>query len=133
MRKGKRPKTTVTVRLTAEEYKVLGRLCTLKKTTQTGYLAHLATSQAKQDLLAYAVAEYRQGRASLSEVAKKTGLDVPTIMEEVSRVTGEDLRTVEGFLAAVKTLARGNKAPEVYTLAVKALGGENSLPDRAPR
>jgi len=122
MRKARRQTTTVTVRLTDEEHEVLRRLCALKQTSQTGYLTHLATSQAKKELLDYAVGEYRAGKASLSELAKKTGLDVPTIMDEVARVTGEDKRAVEGFLSAVKTLSEANNAPEFYTLAVKAIG-----------
>jgi hypothetical protein len=120
MRKEKRQTTTVTVRLTDEEYEVLRRLCALKRTSQTGYLTHLATSQAKKELLDYTVGEYRTGRASLSELAKKTGLDVPTIMEEVAKVTGDDKRAVEGFLSAVKTLSRENDDPELYKLAVNA-------------
>lgn len=120
MRKEKRQTTTVTVRLTDEEYEVLRRLCALKRTSQTGYLTHLATSQAKKELLDYTVGEYRAGRASLSELAKKTGLDVPTIMEEVAKVTGDDKRAVEGFLSAVKTLSRENDDPELYKLAVNA-------------
>ena len=45
-----RKTTTVTVRLTDEEYEVLRRLCALRQTSQTGYLTHLATSQAKKEL-----------------------------------------------------------------------------------
>jgi len=122
MRKERRQTTTVTVRLTDEEYEVLRRLCALKQTSQTGYLTHLATSQAKKELLAYAVEEYRAGRASLSALAKKTGLDVPTIMEEVAKVTREDKRMVEGFLAAVKALSEADGDPEFYKLAMKAIG-----------
>ena len=122
MRKEKRQTTTVTVRLTEKEYEVLKRLCALKRTSQTGYLTHLATSQARKELLDYAVEEYRSGRASFSELAKKTGLDVPTIMEEVAKVTGDDKRAVEGFLSAVKTLARENDDSELYKLAANASG-----------
>ena len=121
MKKEGRHTTTVTVRLTAEEYEVLRRLCALKKTSRTGYLARLATSQAKTELLNYVVEEYLAGKASLSELAKKTGLDVPTIMDEVARVRGEDKRAVEGFLAAVKTLSTLNNDPEFYKLAVTAM------------
>jgi UDP-glucose 6-dehydrogenase len=120
MKQEKRNRITVTVRLRDEEYELLRRLCALKKISQTGYLARLATSQAKQELLHYAVGEYLAGKASLSELAKKTGLDVPTIMEEVARVTGEDKRAEESFLAAIKTLAQANNDPEFYQLAVKA-------------
>lgn len=53
MKKEKREKTTVTVRLTDEEDQVLRRLCMLKKTSKTGYLARLAKDQAKRELLNY--------------------------------------------------------------------------------
>lgn len=121
MRKGKSDKTTVTVRLTGQEHEILRRLCSLKKTTQTGLLAHLATNLAKKELLDYAVQEYLEGKASLSELAKKTGLDVPTIMDEVARASGEDKRAVEAFLSAAKTLSKLNKDPVFHDLVVKAV------------
>ncbi len=121
MRKVKPSKTTVTVRLTDEEYAVVQRLCTLKKTTCTGYLTLLATSQAKKELLRYAAEEYMEGGASVSTLVKKTGLDAPTILDEVARLTGEDTRAVAGFLSAVKTLSKANNDPEFYQVAVKAL------------
>jgi hypothetical protein len=57
----------------------------------------------------------------LSELTKRTGLDVPTIMDAVAKVTGEDKRAVEGFLSAVKALSEANKDLELYTLAVKTI------------
>ncbi len=121
MKKDKGHRTTVTVRLTDEEYEVLQRLCALKKISRTRYLAQLATCHAQQELLQYAVDEYRRGQASLSELATQTGLDVPTIMEEVARITEKDTQAVEGFLAAVQTLAQVHNDPEFYTLAVQAV------------
>ena len=121
MKKEKHEKTTVTVRLTEEEDQVLNRLCALKKTSKTGYLARLAKDQARRELLCYAAEEYLEGRASISELAKKTGLDVPTIMDEVASIKGEDRRAVEAFLSAVETLSKLKKAPEFYNLAVNAV------------
>lgn len=121
MKKEKHEKTTITVRLTDEEDQVLNRLCALKKTSKTGYLARLAKDQARRELLNFAAEEYLKGRASLSELAKKTGLDIPTIMDEAASIKGEDRRAVEAFLSAVKTLSRLNKDPEFYNLAVKAV------------
>jgi predicted transcriptional regulator len=121
MKKEKHEKTTVTVRLTDEEDQVLSRLCTLKKTSKTGYLARLAKDQAKRELLNYAAEEYLEGNASLSELAKKTGLDVPTIMDEVASIKGQDRRAVEAFLSAVETLSKLNNDPEFYNLAVNAV------------
>ena len=121
LKKEKLEKTTVTVRLTDEEDQVLSRICMLKKTSKTGYLARLAKDQAKRELLRYAAEEYLGGRASLSELAKKTGLDVPTIMDEVASIKGEDKRAVEAFLSAVETISKLNKDPELYNLAINAV------------
>lgn len=121
MKKNKHEKITVTVRLTDEEDQVLRRLCLLKKTSKTGYLAHLAKDQAKKELLNYAAGEYLEEKASLSELAKKTGLDVPTIMNEVARIQGGEKRVVEAFLSAVETLSKLNKDPEFFDLAIKAV------------
>lgn len=121
MKKEKQEKITLTVRLTDEEDQVLRRICMLKKTSKTGYLARLAKDQAKRELLNYAAEEYLEGKASLSELAKKTGLDVPTIMDEIARIKGGEKRTVEAFLSAVETLSKVKEDPELYNLAVKAL------------
>ncbi len=121
MKKEKHEKTTVTIRLTDEEDQVLRRICLLKKTSKTGYLARLAKDQAKKELLSYAAGEYLEEKASLSELAKKTGLDVPTIMDEVARIQGGEKRAVEAFLSAVETLSKLNKDPEFYDLAIKAV------------
>jgi hypothetical protein len=121
MKKEKHEKTTITVRLTDEEDQVLNRLCALKKTSKTGYLARLAKDQARRELLSFAAEEYLEGRASLSELAKKTGLDIPSIMDEVASIKGEDRRAVEAFLSAVETLSKLNKDPEFYNLAVNAM------------
>ena len=71
MKKEKHEKTTVTVRLTDEEDQVLSRLCTLKKTSKTGYLARLAKEQAKQELLRYAAEEYLGGEGVLKRAGEK--------------------------------------------------------------
>jgi transposase-like protein len=121
MKKEKQEKTTLTVRLTDEEDQVLRRLCMLKKTSKTGYLTRLAKDQAKRELVEYAAGEYLEGKASLSELAKRTGLDVPTIMDEVARTKGGEQRAIEAFLSAVETLSKVKKDPEFYKLAVKAI------------
>ncbi len=112
---------TLTVRLTNEEDQVLSRLYMLKKTSKTGYLASLAKDQAKREPLDYAAGQYLEGKASLSELAKKTSLDVPTIMDEVARIKGGETRVVDAYLSAVETLSRVNEDPEFYNLALKAV------------
>ncbi len=54
MKKEKHEKFTVTIRLTDEEDQVLRRLCMLRKTSKTGYLARLAKDQAPKEFLNYA-------------------------------------------------------------------------------
>ena len=121
MSRPRREKATITIRLTQEQHTVIKRLCTLKGMTQTGYLASLATEQARRELKEHAVREYLEGKASLSELARKTGLDVPTIMESIAPGEVEERRAVEGFLKAAKTLAETHSDPEFYELAVRAV------------
>jgi uncharacterized protein (DUF1778 family) len=121
MRKPRKDRTTITIRLSRERHALLKRLCTLKGMTQTGYLASLATEQARRELKEHAVREYLEGKASLSELARKTGLDVPTIMESIAPGEVEERRAVEGFLKAAKTLAETHSDPEFYELAVRAV------------
>ncbi len=121
MKKENNGKIAVTVRLTHREAENLKRLCALRKTTQTRYLTQMATHLARKDLLDHAVREYTEGKASLSELAKKTGLDAPTIMDGIVSVSGEDKAALDAFLAAAKTLSKLNNDPEFYELAVKAV------------
>ena len=121
MRKPRKDRTTITIRLSRERHALLKRLCTLKGMTQTGYLASLATEQARRELKEHAVREYLEGKASLSELARKTGLDVPTIMESIAPGEVEERRAVEGFLKAANTLAETHSDPEFYELAVRAV------------
>lgn len=121
MRKAKKEKTTITIRLTDEQHDILRRLCRLKNITQSAYLAYLAAEQARKELMNYAVREYLEGRASLSELATRIGLDVPSIMNAVADASAEDKRTVDAFLAAAKTLSKAHKDPEFYEPALKAL------------
>lgn len=115
---------TITVRLTREQHEILQRLCRLKNMSQTAYLATLATEQARQELLEYAVRAYSEGKASLSELATRTGLDVPTIMEAVTAVAAPDARARDAFLAAARSLAKAHQDPEFYALAVQACASE---------
>ena len=123
MKKTKKHDKTVTisVRLKPEEHEMLQRLCRLKNTTQTACLADLATRQAREEILEYGVREYLEARASLSELATKTGLDVPTIMEAVAKAREQDQGAQAAFLAAAKSLSEAHQDPAFYQLAVTAL------------
>lgn len=114
------PKTTVSIRLTKEQYDLLRRLCTIKHTTQSSYLAYLASDQAYKELLDYAVTKYMGGKASLSELATETDFDVPTLMEAIAKYSSEDKRGIDSFLAAAKELSKIYKDPDFYESALKA-------------
>ncbi|MBI4841637.1 MAG: hypothetical protein HY803_11295, partial [candidate division NC10 bacterium] len=88
--KPRKDRTTITIRLSRERHALLKRLCSLKGMTQTGYLSTLATEQARRELKEHAVREYLEGKASLSGLAMKTGLDGPTIMEGVAASGAEE-------------------------------------------
>ena len=120
MKKGKETRTTVTVRLTRQEHGIIQKLCRLKNTTQTSYLATLAAEQAKDELLDYAVEEYQKGAASISELVRKTGLDVTTIMDAIAAATAKDRRPIEAFLAAAETISRELHDDGFYRMALKA-------------
>ena len=115
--KEKHEKTTVTVRLTDEEDQVLSRLCILKKTSKTGYLARLAKEQAKRELLGYAAEEYLGGRASLSELAKKTAPAFGVIRlalcvflhvrQTLGGNSGDSIQQLTSSMRQMQTLERG--------------------------
>jgi hypothetical protein len=48
---------------------------------------------------------------------------MPTIMEAVVKVTGEEKRIEESFLSAIKALSEANNDLEFYRLAMKAIEG----------
>ena len=112
MKKRKSEKTvTLSIRLKPEEHALLRRLSGLKNRTQTACLTKIAKKNAREELLSFAVNEYSAGRWSLSEAATKTGLDVPSIMDEVGRFKSEDRTALDGFLSAAQSLAKAHKDP----------------------
>ena len=68
----------------------------------------------------YATRAYQDGEASISELARKTGLDVAAIMDAIAAVTAKDRRPVDAFLAAAKTISNELKDPGLYRIALKA-------------
>ena len=120
MKKATKSRTTVTVRLTQEEHATIQKLCRLKRTTQTSYLATLAAQQARDELLAYAVSTYQKGEESISGLVRKTGLDAGSIMDGVAATTANDRRPIEAFLASAKAISRELKDEAFYKLALRA-------------
>lgn len=122
MKKTKSEETvTVSIRLKPEDHALLQRLSRLRNRTQTACLTEIARKVAREELLSHAVSEYVEGRWSLSQAASKTGLDVPTLMDAVTRLKAEDRSAQEGFLSAARTIAKVHRDPEFYELALRAL------------
>ena len=121
MKRTKKERTTISIRLTTEQHETLRRVCELKQTSKTGYLTRLAIDQARLELLDYAVREYIERRASLSELARKTGIDVPTIMDAVASASARDTQATDAFLSAAKALADAHQDPDFYEVAVRAV------------
>jgi hypothetical protein len=71
------------------------------------------------------VQEYLEGHASLSELATKTGLDVPAIMDAVAAERSQNQAAQAAFLAAARSLSEAHEDPAFYDLAVKALAAES--------
>lgn len=113
-------KTTVSIRLTKDQYNLLQRICAVRHTTQSSYLAYLASDQARKELLTYAATQYVNGKASLSELSTKTGFDIPTLMETISEYSAEDKKGIDTFLAAAKELSKLYKDPGFYESALRA-------------
>ena len=86
-----------------------------------GLLATLAAEQARDELLAYAVAEYLADRSSISELVTRTGLDVTAIMDAVGKAADSDRRVLDAFLAAAKTVSKQLKDPSFYKTALRAI------------
>ncbi len=114
-------RSTISVRLTREQRLQLGRACRIHRLSQSGYLTRLAIEQTRKDLLDHAVERYRAGQASLSELARDTGLDVPTIMDALAEKTAAGKEAYKAFLAEARALAGRLKDPEFYEMAKAAV------------
>lgn len=114
---------TITVRLDPQQHAVLKTVCALRRQSQTGFLTKLATEQASKELLKYAVDEYIDGRASISELAAKTQLDVTALMDAIAVSSQSSRQNDEAFLAAARAVAEASGDREFYEVARRALIG----------
>ena len=83
-----------------------------------------AGAQYREATRAKSNADFRSKIEGSLQELEESGVDVPTIMDEVASIKGEDRRAVEAFLSAVETLSKLNKDPEFYKLAVNAVKEE---------
>ena len=122
------PRATISIRLSQEQRLQLRKACRLRQISQSGYLTRLAVEGTRHDLVQYAVRAYREGRASLSELAGETGLDVPTILDAVAVDSASTGDAVQAFLKDARDLARSLKDQELYELAKAAVKSLEKVP-----
>ena len=117
---------TVSVRLEPAAARRLERAAGLLRQSRGAFLEKAGEEAARRVLLEWAVASYRQGERSFSELAEETGLPVEEIMEAVG---GRDREAALAmFLASCRTIAEVEASPEFLRLAeeaVRAVAGES--------
>ncbi len=111
-------KRTISVRLDAQAARRLEMAAKLMKQSRGAFLERAGDELARGLLLDWAVARYRRGGASFSELAEETGLAVEEIMEATGQQGQE--AALEMFLASCQTIAQTQNKPEFLSLAQEA-------------
>lgn len=112
-------KRTVSVRLDQEEARRLKKAASLAGQSQGAFLQKAGTEMARRTLLSWAVARYRQGEASFSQLAEETGLGVEEIMAAMGSQGQE--AALEMFLASCETVAATRDNPDFLRMAREAV------------
>ncbi len=117
-------KRTVSVRLDPDAARRLERAAGLTRQSQGAFLGKAGDEMAHRVLLDWAVARYRRGESSFSQLADETGLGV----EEIMAALGSEGReaALEMFLASCRTIAATQKNPEFLRLAHEAVAAMDS-------
>jgi hypothetical protein len=108
-------KHTVSVRLDPKAEHRLEKAAQLTHQSRGAFLLHAGDERARRILLDWAVARYRQGDTSFSELAGQTGLAI----EEIMRAFGEGGRdeALAQFLASCRAVAEAEDNPQFYATA----------------
>lgn len=118
-------KRTISVRLEPAAARRLERAARLMKQSRDAFLGKAGDETARRILLKWAVARYRQGERSFSQLAEDTGLTVEEIMGAAGNGDREAALTM--FLTSCKTVAEVERNPEFLRLgqeAARAVAGE---------
>ncbi len=112
-------KRTVSVRLDPAAERRLEQAAQLMQQSRGAFLRRAGDATARQVLLEWAIVRYRQGAASLSELADQTGLAV----EEIVAALGDHGReeALAQFLASCRTVAETQHNPAFLRLAQEAV------------
>ncbi|HEY7067368.1 MAG TPA: hypothetical protein VII06_38265 [Chloroflexota bacterium] len=118
-------KRTISVRLDPAAARRLERAARLMKQSRDAFLGKAGDETARRILLAWAIARYRQGERSFSQLAEETGLTVEEIMGAAGN--GDREAALAMFLTSCKTIAEVERNPEFLRLgqeAARAVAGE---------
>lgn len=124
---------TISVRLDVAASKRLDKASALMRQSRAAFLGRAGDEAARGILLDWTARRYRQGGATLSELADETGLSVEELVDHVG---GRERGTaLEMFLASCRTIAETQRRPRFLQLAeqaVASLAATNSPLGREP-
>jgi uncharacterized protein (DUF1778 family) len=109
----------VSVRLDPEAKRRLEKAAGLTNQTPGDFLRKAGDETARLVLLDWAVARYRDGESTFSELAEQTGLAVEEIMAAMSE-QGHDA-ALERFLLICRSIAGEHGGPDFVRLAARAV------------
>ncbi len=112
-------KRTLSVRLDSAAERRLEQAARLMHQSRGAFLQQAGDVAARRVLVEWAVARYRQGGISFSELAEQTGLPV----EEIMAAMGEGGReaALAQFLASCRAVAETRRDPDFLRLAREAV------------
>lgn len=112
-------KRTVSVRLDDAAKLRVERAARLRRQSSGAFLEEAGDRQARQILLTWAIARYRAGESSFSELAAQTGLDIEEIMLAMDTEGRQEALTM--FLASCRTVAEAAGNPNFFQLGEEAV------------
>ncbi len=112
-------KRTISVRLDDGARKLVEMAAKLSGQSSGAFVGRLAREHAHAMLMDWAVARYRSGVASLSELAGETGLAIEEIMDGLRSPEG-DAQALDAFLASCRAIAEREDDPEFLRTAEEA-------------
>lgn len=112
-------KRTISVRLDEDEARRLEQAARLRRQSRGAFLEQAGDEAARRVLLDWAAARYREGRATFSELAARTGLGVEEIMTALGGADPD--AGLQMFLASCRTVADTQQHPEFLQLGEEAV------------
>ena len=111
--------TTVSVRLDTEASVHVDKAAQVLHQSKGAFLAQAGEEAAERVLLQWAATQYREGAASLSELAAETQLPLERIAQHVAE--GQAESATDMYLTSCQQLSRTLRLPQFYLMAKKVL------------